>query len=195
MRSQEERPPRMRASSSRSWLCEEKGLGRLADAVRRLREAHPGRTIELRVAGWRAAGKQSFIDALRLRYGFEDLGYLSRSQKLEFLAGLDAFSVPTTYRASKGLYVLEAMAAAVPVVQPRVGVFPELVRATQGGLECRPRDSRDLATKLEALMENAEMARELGRAGQQAVHSRFTAGHRADETLRLYDRVLESAGE
>lgn len=176
-------------------VSEEKGLGMLADAVRRLKEAHPGRKIELRVAGWRAAGKQPFIDALRRRHGFEDLGYLSRQEKLEFLAELDAFSVPTTYRASKGLYVLEAMAAAVPVVQPRVGVFPELVRATQGGLECRPGDSRDLARKLEALMENPEMARELGRAGQQAVRSRFTAGHRADETLTLYDRVLESAGE
>ena len=62
--------------------------------------------------------------------------------------------------------MLEAVVAAVSVVQPRIGVFPELVRAVQGGLECCPGDSRDLSSQLEALIENPELVPELGRSGQ-----------------------------
>ena len=51
-----------------------------------------------------------------------------------FLQSLDVLSVPTTYREPKGLYVLEAWANGVPVVQPRHGSFPELMEAAGGGL-------------------------------------------------------------
>ena len=59
---------------------------------------------------------------------------------MRFLQGLDVLSVPTTYREPKGLYVLEALANGVPVVQPRHGSFPELIEATGGGLLVNPDD-------------------------------------------------------
>ncbi len=174
-------------------VSEEKGLGVLAEAVRKLQRQNPERDVRLRVAGWRAAANQPFIDALRERYGFEDRGYLSREAKQDFLAGLDAFSVPTTYPASKGLYVLEALASGVPVVQPRIGAFPELLEATGGGLVCRAGDSDDLAAKLGQLLANPDWARELGGAGKDAVHSSLTADRRAEATIRVYDSVMSGA--
>ena len=36
-------------------------------------------------------------------------------------------SVPATYDEPKGIFLLEAMAIGVPVVQPRRGAFPEIV--------------------------------------------------------------------
>lgn len=170
-------------------ISEEKGLDVLAGAVDLLRKRHPDRTIELRVAGWRADTKQGYVDGLREQYDFEDLGYLDRNEKIEFLAGLDAFSVPATYRASKGLYVLEALAAGVPVVQPRIGVFPELLEVTGGGLSCTPGDSRDLAAKLETLMTDAMAANQLGQAGRDNVRIHCTAGRMAAQTLAVYDRL------
>lgn len=170
-------------------ISPEKGLNVLAKAVGLLRARHPNRTVELRVAGWRADNMSEYVDGLRQRYGFEDLGYVSRRDKIEFLAGLDAFSVPTTYRASKGLYVLEALAAGVPVVQPRIGVFPELVEATGGGYLCEPDDSGDLACKLELLLADADATSQRGAEGRRSVHAEFHADRMALETIALYERI------
>ena len=155
-----------------------------------MRSAHPDRSIELHVAGWRNSETESYIQQLARKYEFKDHGYLSRSGKFEFLAGIDAFSVPTTYRASKGLYVLEALGTGVPVVQPRIGVFPELIQASGGGLTCEPHDSADLAAKLEVLMLDRDRAARLGATGQRQVRERFHSDRVAAEALALYRRLL-----
>lgn len=171
-----------------------KGLELLAEACGELQARHPGRRIELHVAGWRANAHRDYLDQLARRFEFEDHGFLARDRKLEFLAALDAFSVPTTYGASKGLYVLEALAAGTPVVQPRTGVFPELLAATEGGLLCRPKDSRDLTRQLERLLLDRKRARQLGEAGRRAVLARFHAERMAAETVAVYERVLAGGG-
>ncbi len=171
-----------------------KGLELLAEACAKLRADHPGHGVELHVAGWRAAAHQDYLDQLARRFEFEDHGFLTRDRKLEFLAALDAFSVPTAYGASKGLYVLEALAAGTPVVQPRIGVFPELLAATEGGLLCRPEDSRDLARQLERLLLDRERARQLGESGRQAVLANFHADRMAAETVAVYERALAGSG-
>ena len=171
-------------------LSEQKGLHVLAEAVDLLRAAHPDRSIELRVAGWRNSETAGYVEELAQRHGFEDHGYVSRAGKFEFLAGISAFSVPATYRASKGLYVLEALGAGVPVVQPRIGVFPELIQASGGGLDCEPDDSADLAAKLEVLMVDEDRAVRLGALGQQRVRERFHSDRVASEALALYSRLL-----
>ena len=53
------------------------------------------------------------------------------------------------------------------MVQPRIGVFPELIDATGGGLLCEPGDAADLAKNLEMLMTYPEMAEEMGALGRR----------------------------
>lgn len=171
-------------------VSKEKGLHLLADAVQTLRHKHPTAKIELRLAGWRNQHGAAYVRQIADSCELEDYGYLGREGKFGFLAGLDVLSVPTTYRASKGLYVLEALATAVPVVLPRIGAFPELVDATGGGLLCEPDDSADLARKLEELMLEPERAARLGKAGRNAVQHQFHVQRMADEALALYEGVV-----
>ncbi len=84
------------------------------------------------------------------------------------------------------MYVLEALANGVPVVQPRHGSFPELLEATGGGLLVNPDDPRDLADGLRRLMDDAAHREELGRKGKEAVHARFHADRMARETAAVY---------
>lgn len=171
-------------------VSEEKGLHLLADAVQILRNNHPNRKIELRVAGWRNERSAEYLKRVADSCELEDRGYLTREEKFEFLAGLDVLSVPTTYRASKGLYVLEALATRVPVVLPGIGAFPELVDATGGGLICDPDNSAALAASLEQLMLEPEHAVSLGEAGRSAVQGQFHVKRMADEALALYEGVV-----
>ena len=52
-------------------------------------------------------------------------------------------SVPATYDEPKGMFLIEAMASGVPVVQPRRGAFIEVVEKTGGGLLVDVDDPRE----------------------------------------------------
>ena len=94
------------------------------------------------------------------------------------------------YRASKGLYTLEALAAGIPVVHPRIGVFPELLESTGGGYLCEPANSLDLATKLERLLLDRDAAQRLGAEARRTVREGFHSGRMASETMAVYQRIL-----
>jgi len=68
-----------------------------------------------------------------------------------------------------GLYLLEAMAASVPVVQPRHAFFPELIEATSGGRLCEPNDPQSMADSWEDFLANPEEVRSIRLCDRQSV--------------------------
>lgn len=178
-------------------ICPEKGLHVLAEAVHVLQQQVGAAPFRLRVSGWLGARDRPYFEDLRRRIGqwgfagsFDHVESPDHASKIRFLQSLDVLSVPTTYREPKGLYILEALANGVPVVQPRHGSFPELVEATGGGLLVNPDDPHDLARGLKQLMDDPERRLELGRKGQVAVRDRFHAQRMADETLSVYRKYV-----
>ena len=102
-------------------------------------------------------------------------------------------SVPTVYREPKGLYVLEALANGIPVVQPRHGAFPELIESTGGGLLVEPGNAEELADALETLMHDAERRIELATTGRANVHSAYNEQTMAEATLQLFNTSIGGA--
>ena len=80
------------------------------------------------------AGVRQTLDKAGLGAEFTYHGVVDRGGKLAFLRNLDVLCVPATYDEPKGLFLIEAMACGVPVVQPRRGAFVEVVERTGGGL-------------------------------------------------------------
>ena len=72
--------------------------------------------------------------------GSNGSGRFDLAGKLALLDSVDVLSVPTVYQEAKGIYVLEAWARGVPVVQPNHGSFPELIEMTGAGLLVPPND-------------------------------------------------------
>lgn len=178
-------------------ICPEKGLHTLAEAFRLLRQMPQAPACRLRVSGWLGENQRPYLEGIRQRlqdaglaHDFEHVESPDHASKVRFLQGLDVLSVPTSYREPKGLYVLEALANGVPVVQPRHGSFPELIEATGGGLLVNPEDPKDLAGSLRRLLENVAHREELGRKGKEAVHQRFHAARMARETVEVYYAFL-----
>src|SRR5439155_11335242 len=104
----------------------------------------------------------------------EFLPNVERAGKIAFLQSLSVLSVPATYGESFGLYVIEALAAGVPVVQPRHAAFPELIEATGGGVLCEPDDPQSLAAAIADLLRDPGAARAMGARGQQVVREKFS---------------------
>jgi glycosyltransferase involved in cell wall biosynthesis len=178
-------------------IAPEKGLHVLAEAYRLLREMPDARPCRLRVSGWLGGHNRPYLDGIvaKLRAAglddeLEHVPSPDHMGKVKFLQSLDVLSVPTTYREPKGLYVLEALANGVPVVQPRHGSFPELIEATGGGLLVNPDDPQDLAQGLRRILDDAALRLELGGKGQGAVQAQFTAEAMARRTAEVYQRYV-----
>jgi glycosyltransferase involved in cell wall biosynthesis len=174
-------------------ICPEKGLHVLCDAVKLLRSE--GRKAQLVVAGYLPPAQVAYLDQLKTKMrrddgedGLTHLGEVDRVGKLTMLRSLHAFCVPTTYRDPKGLFALEALAQGVPVIQPRHGVFPDLIEATGGGLLFEPGDTRALADAIAKLMDDRALRERLGRAGRQAVLESFTDQTMAKRMWAVYER-------
>src|SRR5437867_13136968 len=120
---------------------------------------------------------------------FHYRGVLDREAKLAFLKGLDALSVPATYDEPKGMSLLEAMAAGVPVVQPRRGSFTEIVERTGGGLLVDG-DAESLAAGLQALVESPLLAAELGEKAFAGVREHYAVSRMAKRTIETYTAAL-----
>jgi len=180
-------------------VCPEKGLHVLVEAFRRLAGEVGKRQVRLRIAGYLGQRdedyKRGILEQIRswgLDDVVDDVGEVDRGQKVDFLRSLHVLSVPTTYHEPKGLYVLEAMANGVPVVQPRHGAFPELLDATGGGLLVEPGDTAGLADTLRTLMDEPDRREELGRQGREAVHRDYRDDLTAENVLKVYRKYVDN---
>lgn len=178
-------------------VCRQKGLHVLADAFVELRRREGAAACRLRVAGYVSRRDRAYLAEIERRLAtggcaehFEYVGEVDRAGKLAFLRSLDILSVPTSFLEPKGLYVLEAMAAGVPVVQPAHGSFPELIDATGGGVLVEPNNPQALAGALGELMDDRARRNELAARGMAAVHKSFSAARMAEATLDIYKQVL-----
>jgi glycosyltransferase involved in cell wall biosynthesis len=181
-------------------IAPEKGLHLLADAYRILRKEKGLPASRLRAAGYLApehkpylAGVQEKLRKAGLQDEFLYVGEVTRKAKIAFLREVDVLSVPSPYAEPKGLYLLEAMANAVPWVEPRHGAFVEMELRTQGGLLFEPNSAEDLAARIMVLVDDPRLAAKLGRNGAEGVRAHYTATRMAERTLEVYEKVLSPA--
>ncbi len=175
-------------------LCKDKGLPTLVEAFVRLKERNRVKGLKLKVGGSLSpADDQSLVQPLRRQ--LRDRGLLdhvefcpnlNRAEKLEFYRSLSVFSVPALYGEAFGLYLVEAWATGVPVVQPRHGSFPELIELAQAGVICEPGDSQALAQSIEHLLLDRPQLHALGRAGRDAAIRHFSIERTAERMIELF---------
>ncbi len=178
-------------------ICPEKGLHILVDAFQILTEAFGANNVQLHVAGYLGKKDEPYLEELVNRiqaWGLSDSfvhhGEVTRTQKIDFLNRLHVFSVPTVYRESKGLSIIEALANGVPVVQPQHGTFPEMMHATEGGILVEPESADALAVGIMELLNDVERRQHLGKTGQANVHQKFNDEIVAERLLKVFQNYI-----
>ena len=182
-------------------VAPEKGLHVLADAYRRLRKSGALNNCRLETAGYLAPEHEPYLDQIGremksagLHDEFRYRGTLDREEKISFLQSLDVLSVPATYDEPKGIFLLEAMACGIPVVQPRRGGFTEIVEKTGGGLLVEPDDVDSLAEGLLTLNRDPDLAAKLSDNGFRKVRERYSVATMADSALEVYESLVFDTG-
>ncbi len=174
-------------------IAPEKGLHNLAQAYRILRTVKGMPPSRLVAAGYLPPEHKPYLEGIAegLRLAglgdeFVYRGTVDRAKKVQFFHDIDVLSVPSPYHEPKGLYLLEAMACGVPVVQPNHGAFPEILARTGGGVLSRSDAPDDVADALYELWKDPARAQEIGRRGAEGVRNHFTVSHMADAVLKAY---------
>jgi len=173
-------------------IAPEKGFHHLVDSFVHLASQPQHADLTLHAAGWLGESSRDYFQTQQQK--IKSAGLIDRftyhgspdlDQKVRFLRSLDLLSVPTEYHEPKGLFVLESLAAAVPVIQPDHGAFGELLEATGGGLLVKPGCLNGLCKAIEQLKLDEPRRLALGQAGQQRVLEHHTMERAVDQLKKI----------
>lgn len=190
-------PPVIGYLSRLSPVC---GLDILVEAFLILKKDPRFIHLKLKAAGGATGDDLRFVREIKRRLLKQrvaddvelNLKYDSESH-YDFLRSLSVLSVPVPGGEAFGIYLLEALAAGVPVVQPEQGAFPEIIDATGGGICYRPNRAGALAKALAELLLSPERARSLSQKGREAVSKHFQITNMATRMVAVYQGYINPA--
>jgi glycosyltransferase involved in cell wall biosynthesis len=177
-------------------VAPEKGLHNLAEAYRILRQERGLPPARLAAAGYIGTDHQLYLEGIErnlkswgLADEFHYAGTVDRAGKTRFLHSVDVLCVPSGYHEPKGMYLLEAMASGVPVVQPNHGAFPEILGKTGGGVLSASERPADVASAIMEIWRDPVRAAELGARGIEGVRRHYTIAQMADAMEQVYGEL------
>lgn len=142
----------------------------LVDCVKALREK--GHNVKLYIAGTGPLQDsiQQAIEQHKLQDHIIMLGFIADPRPL--LASLDIYVFPSHYEGSANS-IVEALAMGLPVVAFDVSSMPEIVIHDQTGKLAHYPDHQDFTNQIEALLNDADLRRELGKNSQKMAQQQF----------------------
>lgn len=166
-----------------------KGHHYLLQAFKLVSDAKPD--LKLKIFGYVAKPHEmEAIEAEVKRLKLEDKVELNRftKEKENLIAGASILVVPSQENESFGLTIIEAMALGTPVVTTDVGGMPEVLEGTGAGLVCSKNNPEAFASAMLQILNNKELATEMGQNGLNAFNERYTAKKMAEQ----YNFLLKS---
>ena len=112
------------------------------------------------------------------------------NSKEEFFGNIDIMSVPVRKHDGYGLYILEANAAGIPVVQPDTGAFKEIIEMTKGGVTYSPDSVEDLSAALIKLFSDDKLRLNLGEMGKENVNKKLSLEKMAEGLSMVYNELV-----
>ncbi len=183
-----------------SRIAPEKGLDRLAKAVRILAVEEETPPLRVAAAGWMARNHRSYLEEKvrqRLRKAdppipFDYEGVPDRAGKIAFLRRADLVAIPASFPEPKGLPAIEAMMAGTPVVVPREGAYPDLLDRTEGGILARSAAPADFAAALGEMVRAPRRRRLVGARAFERAREAHSAARMADDAEAVYAAAAAS---
>jgi glycosyltransferase involved in cell wall biosynthesis len=114
------------------------------------------------------------------------------SKKLpSYYAAADVFVLPSISRLEAfGLVVLEAMASAKPVIISNIPGVTELITDGEEGLHVEPMDAKDLADKINQILDDDELRKRMGETGREKVYREYSWDKVASQIEKIYEEVV-----
>jgi glycosyltransferase involved in cell wall biosynthesis len=171
-----------------SAFVPEKGQRHLVEALGAIRENFPDARLLLAGEGKSLPEIKELVERLDLRNVVLLPGFQTHMR--DFYAALDAFVFPSEFE-GLGTALQAAMAYALPVISTVRGALGEVVEDGRTAIVAEP-NAEQFAAAMERLLLDSRLRKELGEAGREVVKQRFSADLMVENTLRVYEEVLQS---
>ncbi len=180
-----------------SRMCKERGLDTLIDAFVILKRKPELKKCRLEISGGKNLADEPFVKELERKLGQEGIRddvvflpeFLGDGRK-EWLKKLSVMCVPEREEAAYGLFALEAKAAGVPVVVPKIGIFPEMIELTGGGVLVEFHSPIFFAEVLAQMLLEPQSAHELGKKGRRGIEEHFDIRKTSDKLIKVFSDVI-----
>ncbi len=182
-----------------SRICYENGFDIVVDAFITLKKRAGFEDVRLIATGGSTGDDSKFIKEQKRK--LKDNGLLGAFEILPefedkaihaFFNKVSLISVPVRIGEAFGIYLLESMASGVPVVQPALGAFPEIVNLSGGGVTYMPNSPDKLSEMWAGLFTNPLELEQLSRAGYEGIKAKFDIHNHAQEIVGLYKKLLQN---
>jgi glycosyltransferase involved in cell wall biosynthesis len=181
-----------------SRMCHENGFDILVDAFILLKKKEGFKDVKLIVTGGSTGDDTKYLKSIRKKLSEEKLESEVEFHELfegpgrkEFFKKITLLSVPVRNGEAFGMYLLEAMAGGIPVVQPALGAFPEIVSISEGGIVYQPNTPEELCESLAALLSDPSKLNELSVNARKGVETKFDIHQHAKAMIDIYRRIKD----
>lgn len=157
-------------------IFKEKGIVELVEAINILAKRNFKFKVDVVGRFQSPSFERLIIEKLEhysIREFFNFPGVIVGSEKLKYYYEADIFCLPT-YFETFGLVIAEAMQFALPIVSTNVGGVPFLVNQNVNGFLVEKEEIEDLADKLETLISNKELRKNMGRNSRKLYLKNFS---------------------
>jgi glycosyltransferase involved in cell wall biosynthesis len=172
------------------------GFDKLVDAFIELRKGNSLPGLTLHVSGGYTGDDKSFIaeqikkiKTAGLKSSIRIYPEFHGHSKEEFFSNIDLMSVPVRKYDGYGLYILEANAAGIPVVQPATGAFPEIIDKTKGGTTYLPDTVTGLSANILKLLKDDKLRLQMGKNGRDQVNMIFSLDTMSAGLSKVYNSI------
>ncbi|MEX0986691.1 MAG: glycosyltransferase family 4 protein [Bacteroidales bacterium] len=176
-----------------SRMCHELGLDILVDAFILLRRDPDFADVELHITGGFTGDDRKFLKNIRKKLKKEHLleavlfqGDFDEESLKAFFSDVSVLTVPVRKGEAFGIYLLEAMASGIPVVQPALGAFPEIILLSNGGITYEPNSPEALVDSLKSLFEDPVKLDEMAKMARKGVEEHFHVEGQVRKMLEVY---------
>lgn len=193
-------PPEEARSGGDAWrllfvgrFVPAKGLTKLVDAFAALRERHDV-TLTLVGDGPLRSDVESYVEQRGVAEAVTFAGYVENDDLPAYYRRADAF-VLSSRTDNHPITLLEAMSCGLPVVAPRVGWIPHVVRHERTGLLYDRTSHSEPADTIDELLSDTALREHLRSRARQTAVNEFDWERRATSLKTLFETVLYSDTE
>ena len=180
----------------------ELGLDILVEAFIVLKKQDGYDDVELHITGGATGDDKAFVKQQRMRLREEGLSDavkfyddFEEEGLREFFDEVSLVSVPVRKGEAFGIYLLEAMASGIPIVQPALGAFPEIVKHSGGGITYEPNSPVALADGLKKMLADPVKLDEISRQARKGVEEQFHVKEQVKQMIEIYDSAIKPLSE
>lgn len=171
-------------------LIREKNTALALDLLARVRERYPTAGLVVAGDGPLRSSLEEKARTLGIAEWVQFLGFVEDVRGL--LSRCDCFLLPSSTEGMPNA-LLEAMAAAAPIVATQVGGIPAAITDGVEGLLVPPGDTERLSAAVSRVLDDPRLRRALGAAARARFEREFTDDHMADAYSAFYEIALGSS--